>query len=77
MTKDDLFFYLQTKRNLEFKFKDKTYSLLCDKDNNGKDIFVFGRLYEGQPYSSFGELMNQAKIDNYFFKDLLDDINLE
>lgn len=76
MTKDDLFFYLQTKKNLEFTFKDKVYSLLCDKDSDGKDIIVFGRLYEGKKYSSFGELINQAKIDNYYFKDLLEDINI-
>ena len=75
MTKDDLYFYIQTKKTLEFTFKGKNYSLLYDKDSEGNDIIVFGRVYEGKSYSSFGELMNKAKIDNYFFKDLLEDIN--
>lgn len=76
MTKDQLYFYIQTRKNLEFKFKGKTYTLMYDKDSSGNEILVFGRLFQGEKYGSFGELMNKAKIDNYFFKDLLEDINL-
>lgn len=75
MTKDDLYFYIQTKKTLEFKFNNKTYSLFYDKDSAGKEIIVFGQIFEGKPFDSFGELMNKAKIENYFFKDLLEDIN--
>ena len=76
MTKDELYFNIQTKKNLEFKFNEKIYTLMYDKDSSGNEIIVFGRLYEGKKFSSFGDLMNNAKIDNYFFKDLLDDILL-
>lgn len=76
MTKDELYFNIQTKKNLEFKFNEKIYTLMYDKDSSGNEIIVFGRLYEGKKFSSFGDLMNNAKIDNYFFKDLLDDIQL-
>lgn len=76
MTKDDLYFYIQTKKTLEFSFKGKTYTLIPDIDEKGKEIIVFGRIYEGEKYNSFGELMNKAKVENYFFKDLLEDINV-
>lgn len=75
MTKDDLYFYIQTKKPLEFKFNDKTYRLYYDTDSYGKDIIFFGQIFEGKPFDSFGDLMNKAKVENYFFKDLLEDIN--
>lgn len=74
MTKDDLYFYIETKKTLEFKFQNKTYTLYYDKDSRGNDVIMFGRLYEAESFSSYGELMNKAKIDNYHFKDLLGDI---
>ena len=48
-----------------------------DTDGTGKNIIVFGRLYEGVRYNSYGELMNNARIDNHFFKDMLDVIQPE
>lgn len=74
MTKDDLYFSIQAKKTLEFQFQNKAYTLYYDKDSKGNEIIMFGRLYEAQPYDSFGDLMNNAKIDNYFLKDLLGDI---
>ena len=74
MTKDDIYFYVQAKKNLEFTFKNKTYLLTYDKDSNGKDIIIFGQLYEGEKYHSFGELMNNAKVENYFFKEFISDL---
>ena len=77
MTKDDLLFLIQTKKEFEFKYKGKTYNMTYDTDGSGKNIIVFGRLYEGVRYNSYGELMNNARIDNHFFKDMLDVIQPE
>ena len=41
MTKDDIYFYVQAKKNLEFTFKNKTYLLTYDKDSNGKDYDLY------------------------------------
>ena len=43
-----------------------------DKNEKGEKVIVFGRLYEGKKYKSAGELLNTARIENHFFKDMLD-----
>lgn len=72
MTKDDLIFRMETLQPLEFTYKGKLYNMTFDKVGDGTIRIRFGRLFEEQTYSSFGELMNTAKIDNHFFKDMLD-----
>lgn len=76
MKKTDFMFYIQTKKELEFSFKNKSYSLYYDKSPENKDIIVFGQTFEGKSYKNVGELLNTAKIENYFLKDLLDEIEL-
>ncbi|MBR5646464.1 MAG: hypothetical protein IKX23_07505 [Treponema sp.] len=72
MTKDDFIFLIETKTEHEFVYKGKIYNLTYDKTDDGKTMIVFGPLFEGQKYSSIGEFLNKAKIDNHFFKDMLD-----
>ena len=56
----------------EFFYKGKTYNLTYGKDEKGEYI-LFGQLYEGKRFYSYGELMNEAKIDNHFFREMLED----
>ncbi len=74
MTKDDIYFFVQAKKELEFKFNGKTYVLNYDKDDSGKEYIVFGQLYEGQRYESYGELMNKARVENHYFKEIIEDL---
>lgn len=76
MTKDDLIFLIETKKEFEFKYNGKTYNMTYDVDKSNHPVIVFGQLYEGKVYKSFGELMNTARIENHFFKDMLEDIPL-
>lgn len=75
MTKEDFIFRLQAKKEMEFLYQGKTYTLTYDTDSNGKEYIIFGRTFEGKKYDSYGSLMNEAKIDNHFFKDMLEDLN--
>lgn len=77
MTKEQLFFYVETQKAFEFTYKGKVYNMTYDKDKNGESLIVFGRLYEGVRYSSLGELLNNAKIENHFFKDMLEVIDIK
>ncbi|MCR5612141.1 hypothetical protein [Treponema sp.] len=77
MTKDDLYFYTQAKKEFEFIYKEKTYSLTYGRDDNGKDYIAFGRLYEPERYESFKDLYARAKIDNSYFREMLDIIELK
>ena len=76
MTKEQLFFYVETQKVFEFTYKGKVYNMTYDRDEKGNTVLVFGRLYEGKRYSSIGELLNTAKIENHFFKDMLDTIDI-
>ena len=50
MTKDDIYFYTQAKKELEFKYHDTTYILNYDKTSDGKDIIIFGPLYNTKKF---------------------------
>ncbi len=72
MTKDDLIFIINTKKEFEFVYKGKNYNLTYDRDDNGKDYIVFGERFMGKKFASFGEFMNEAKVENHFFREMLD-----
>ena len=71
MTRDDLVFLVQTKTNKDFNYKNDVYRLSFGTDEKGEYI-KFGLLYEERKYYSFGEFWNEAKIENHFFKEMLD-----
>lgn len=72
MTHDELVFCLDAKKEIEFSYNGKNYNLTYDRDDNGNDLIVFGERYQGKKYSSFGELMNEARIENHFFREMLE-----
>lgn len=76
MTKDDFYFKIQVKKTMEFKYNNILYNINYDKTSDGKDIILFGRLYEEQKFDSYGDLMNNAKVENHFLKDMLDILDL-
>ncbi len=76
MTSDDIKLYIDTKKELEFLYNSKKYTITYSKDKDGNKIINFGELYSKKSqYDSYEHLMNEAKIDNSFFRFMLDDIN--
>ncbi len=76
MTKDDFYFKIQVKQTMEFKYNNILYNINYDKTSDGKEIILFGRLYEEQKFHSYGDLMNNAKVENHFLKDMLEILDL-
>lgn len=72
MTKEQFIFLIETQKPFEFTYNNVVYNMTYDKNEKGETIIVFGRLYEGKKYKSAGELLNNARIENHFFKDMLD-----
>ena len=72
MTKDDFIFLVETQTPHEFIYKGKIYNMTFDKAADGSTIIVFGPIFEGEKFASIGEFLNKAKIENHFFKDMLD-----
>ena len=72
MIKDELIFKIETQQPFEFQYNGKKYNMMYDKADDGSVIIRFGRLYEEKSFKSYGELMNTARIENHFFKDMLD-----
>lgn len=72
MTKDHFLYLIEIQKPLEFSYNGKIYNMTYDKKENGELVIVFGKLYEGKRYDSVGQLLNTAKIENHFFKDMLD-----
>lgn len=71
MTKDDLILLINTKKEFEFTYNGKLYTMTYGSDKKGSYI-ALGRLYEPVRYYSFGEMMNEAKMENHFFRELLE-----
>lgn len=72
MTKEKLLFLIDTKTDLEFSYNGKNYNLTYDIDDDGNRLIVFGERYMGQKYKSAGEFLNEARIENHYFKDMID-----
>lgn len=72
MTLEQLIFKVETKSEFEFSYHGKNYNLTYGIDNAGKDYIAFGQTYEGVKYYSLKELLNKAKIENHYFKEMLD-----
>ena len=74
MTRDEFLFLIQTEKPYEFTFCGVKYNITYDKDRSGNTGIVFGPLYEGKKYDSYGDFMNNAKVDNHFFREILPDL---
>lgn len=74
MNKDDIYYLISVKKTFEFSFNGKNYNLTYGTEPDGKEYISFGERYMGTKFYSFGELMNKAKVENYFFKDLLESL---
>ncbi len=74
MTIDDFHFLIAVKKPLEFTYRGKTYNLTYGSDEKG-DYIAFGRLYDAPVrYCDAGELLNDVKIENHFFREMLADL---
>ena len=71
MTKEDFIFLIETKKEYEFSYKNKNYNITYGQDKNGSYI-ALGERYMQQKYYSLGELLNQAKIENHYFKEMIE-----
>ncbi len=74
MTKEQLLFKIQTNSAWEFKYKNVTYNLTCEKDEKGSIYIDFGKLYEPQRFASFEDLMRNARVENSFFREMLENL---
>ena len=45
-----------------------------EEGSGGDTKIFFGQLYEEKSYDSIGEFLNTAKVENHFFKDMMDTI---
>lgn len=75
MTKNDFIFLIETKKPYEFTFNNVNYNITYGKDEKGEYI-AFGERYFQKKYYSYGELMNNAWVENHYFKELIEDLEL-
>lgn len=71
MTQEAFRFIIDTKREIEFSYQGKQYSITYGTDESGKNYILFGETYMGTRYYSFAELMTYAKIQNHYFREML------
>lgn len=74
MTKEEFYFLVETRKSFEFNYKGKNYNMTFEKESGGDTKIFFGQLYEEKSYDSIGEFLNTAKVENHFFKDMMDTI---
>ncbi len=65
-------FQIDTRREVEFNFSGKTYTITYSSQDDGTPCIAFGRLYDPpEKFSDFRDLMNRAKVGNYFLRELI------
>lgn len=72
MTQEEFRFLVDTKKEMEFSYQGKKYSITYGTDESGRSYILFGETYMGTRYYSFAELMTDAKILNHYFREMLD-----
>lgn len=73
MKEAELLFILDTVGRFDFTFSGSEYTLILEKGTRGEEI-RFGRQYDFVKYDSWGEFMNKAKVENHYFKYVLNDL---
>lgn len=77
MKQEELSFLVDIKKEIEFIFNNKRYTITYGDDDNGKPYIAFGRLYdEAERFTSLSMLLNRAKIENHFFREMLPTITV-
>nr|WP_318741503.1 hypothetical protein [uncultured Treponema sp.] len=76
MTKDELFFLLESRREFEFSYKDTIYSIMCEKDFSGKEFIKFGKLYFEEKFDSFNDLFARAEVENSYLREVIEEIQI-
>lgn len=71
MTLEEFRYIVDIKKVLEFTYKGKVYNLRYGYDEKG-EYLRFGEQFLEKNYYSLGEFLNTARVENSFFKDLLE-----
>jgi hypothetical protein len=71
MTLEEFRYIVDIKKVLEFTYKGKAYNLRYGSDEKG-EYLRFGEVFLEKNYYSLGEFLNTARVENSFFKDLLE-----
>lgn len=77
MTKEELFFLLESRREFEFKYRGTTYSIMIEKDSSGGDFIKFGKLYFEEKYDNFSDLYARAEIENSYLREIIENNQID
>ena len=72
MTKEEFQFLIDTKKEYEFSYNGKKYNITYGTDEFHCDYIQFGELYTGTRWYSLGELLNEAKVENHYFREMIE-----
>ncbi len=70
---EDFKFLIDTQTNYEFSYKGINYNLTYGKDKKG-DYIAFGERFFQKKYYSYKELLNDARIENSFFREMIEEL---
>ena len=73
MKTEDFRFLIDCKKEFEFDFRGIKYSITYGSDSKG-DYIAFGRLFQPKRFYSWGDLMNEAEVENSYFREVLEDL---
>lgn len=74
MTLDQLYYNIQVGKVIEFTHNGKNYRLFSEKDSSGNSIIKFGPNYEEEIYSTYGELINKAYVENHLLRYFIENV---
>lgn len=76
MTRQDFYILISVRKAVSFEYRGKKYNLMCYKETDGKEIVKFGELYSEKKYDSIDDFYARAEIGNSYFREVLEDLEL-
>ena len=71
MTISELRRMTELKQEFEFSYDGVKYNFFYDKDDDGRNVIIFGEQSFGKKYRSFAQLLNEASVGNRHLKDVI------
>ena len=71
MTKEEFRYLIDVKKDCEFQYNGKNYNITYEKSSGGEEYICFGERYFQKKIDSWGEFINEAKVENHFLREML------
>ncbi len=77
MTKEEFQLNIEIRKEMEFVYDDRRYTITYGETETGRKYIQVGLLYdEGERYSSYSDMIVGCKIKNAYLRELIERLDI-